>query len=391
MMARTVGVNRDDGPVPPRRIALVASSYHPYTGGVEEHVRRVAAVLDARGHSVVVWTVDRGERLGVQSVDGIEVRYLPTPLPARSARAVSAFLLRLPLSAFRWWRAFRSFKPELLHVHCFGPNGVYSLGLATLTRTPLVVTSHGETFADDHQAFDRSALLGWALRRALRKASRVTGCSEFALADLRQRFGLRAGVVTGNGVDLGAAVNGLPKAEPPVVLSVGRVEHMKGFDLLVRAFDEGGLADRANLVIGGDGSAMPQLVADVEKRGLTASVTFAGRLEPGEVAERMATASVIAVPSRREAFGIVALEAWRSGTPLVVTNRGGTVEFVHHEVDALLVDPEDTAALARAIARLLDDAELARRLAQEGLDAVQDFSWDRVADRYEAAMTEVLG
>ena len=376
--------------MPRNRIALVASSFYPHAGGVEEHVRHVAVALRDRGHDVVVWTVDRGQNLGTQRLDGIEVRYLPTPLPAQSIGAVLLFLFRVPKTVIAWWRAYRAFRPQVLHVHCFGPNGLYALALAWLTRTPLLVTGHGETFADDRRIYERSALLRWGLRRALSKAKRVSACSAFALDDLRSRFDLRGGVVIGNGVDLDLLVEDLPKDVPPVVFAVGRVERVKGFDLLIRAFDEGGLAEQARLVIGGDGSQLHELVADVGRRGLASAVTFTGRLDSAEVASHMRAASVVAVPSRLEAFGIVALEAWRSGTPLVVTNRGGTVEFVHNEVDALVVDPEDTGALATAISRLLQDAELAQKLAQGGSKAVQDFSWDRVANRYETMVTEAV-
>ena len=109
------------------RVALVSSSYFPHPGGVEQHVRSVAGELRARGHDVVVWTVDRGEGLGVQVIDGVEVRYLPTPLPARSLRAGVRFLLALPAAARAWWRAYRDFAPSVLHVQCFGPNGLYAV------------------------------------------------------------------------------------------------------------------------------------------------------------------------------------------------------------------------------------------------------------------------
>ena len=184
------------------RVALVSSSYFPHPGGVEQHVRSVAGELRARGHDVVVWTVDRGEGLGVQVIDGVEVRYLPTPLPARSLRAVLRFLLALPAAARAWWRAYRDFAPSVLHVQCFGPNGLYAVLLADLTRTPLVVTSHGETFADDHRVFDQSALIRTGMRRALRSADVVTGCSQVVLDDLRDRFGFEGGRVIPNGVDL---------------------------------------------------------------------------------------------------------------------------------------------------------------------------------------------
>ena len=83
----------------------------------------------------------------------------------------------------------------------------------------------------------------------------------------------------------------------------------------------------------------------------------------------MAGAVAVVVPSRVEAFGIVALEAWRSGAPLVMTDRGGAPGFVHDGVDGILVDPVDTAALRAALARVAADAACGR-------------SWPRVASAY---------
>src|SRR6478735_1797049 len=106
------------------RIALVASSFHPYVGGVESHVRHVARELRAAGTDVEVWTVDRGEHLGVTELDGTVVRHLPTPMPARSARALSSFAAAAPGAWHAWSSAFRTFRPDVLHVQCFVPNGV---------------------------------------------------------------------------------------------------------------------------------------------------------------------------------------------------------------------------------------------------------------------------
>ena len=90
------------------------------------------------------------------------------------------------------------------------------------------------------------------------------------------------------------------------------------------------------------------------------------------------------VPSRREAFGIVALEAWTSGTPLIATSLGGPKDFVTHGVDGLLVDPRDTSALASAIDQVLTDEALAQDLSEAGKQSVQQYTWDRVVDDYLA-------
>lgn len=98
----------------------------------------------------------------------------------------------------------------------------------------------------------------------------------------------------------------------------------------------------------------------------------------------MAAADVIVVPSRREAFGIVALEAWRAGTPLVGTPHGGMSEFVTDGVDGLIADPLDADALGVAIRRALEDDDLTARLTAASGERVKDFSWDTVATAYRS-------
>ncbi|WP_264032498.1 glycosyltransferase family 4 protein [Cellulosimicrobium sp. SH8] len=398
-----------------RRVALVASSFDPHTGGVESHVRHVARVLAARGSAVEVWTVDRGERLGTRRVDGVLVRYLPTPQPSSRPGDVARFALAAPGAALAWGRAFRAFRPDVLHVQCFGPNGAYALGLRTLTRTPLVVSSHGETFADDHAVFEHSRLLRAALERSIGVAGAVTGCSRVVADDL-VRFGAPDAVVVPNGVDLAGhdvaghdvaghdladhrpgddAAAGEPARSPvrePVVVAVGRIEHVKGFDLLVDAFASSALRDRARLVVVGDGSEAAALRRRVASAGLTDRVELPGRLDPAEVAARLAAADVVVVPSRADAAPLVVLEAWRSGRPLVATVRGGPPEIVSDGVDGVLVDPQDTQALAAAVLGLLDDPERAERIGAAGRRRVEDFTWERVVDRYEelyAGLAEV--
>ena len=380
-------------------VALVASSFAPHSGGVETHVQQVARHLRARGHDVVVWTVDRGEHLGRGVVDGVEVRYLPTPLPARSIRAVLRFLLRLPKAVLAWGRAYRDARPSVLHVQCFGPNGLYAVALARLTGARLVVSSHGETFADDHAVFDESALLRRGLRVAISRADRVTGCSTVVIDDMRDRFGAGDAVVVPNGVDLDVSSTGgnqrdrdsdvAPPPAPSVVLAVGRVEWVKGFDLLVRAFAAADLPAGTRLVLAGEGTQLPTLRHLAVRLGVADRVAFPGRLTSQEVAHAMSRASVVVVPSRREAFGIVVLEAWRSGAPLVVTTRGGPATLVRHRVDGLVVDPEDTDELADAITSVVTDTRLAHRLSVAGRSSVERYTWTRVVDAYEEIYDQV--
>lgn len=381
------------------RIALVSSSFHPHPGGVEEHVRQLARTLDERGHDVVVWTVDRGEHLGEQRVDGHLVRYLPAPLPAARAASLLALSRQGPGAVRDWARAWTSDRPDLLHVHCFGPNGLYALALHLGRHTPLLVSSHGETFADP-AVFADSVQQRWGLRVALGRAGAVTGCSQPVLDDLRARFGLRAGTVVPNGIRVEAAVPRhaayrlarVGTDDPATVVAIGRLEAVKGFDLLVRALPR--LRERlpgARLRIGGDGSqarALARLAAD---EGVADAVDLLGRLDADRVAAELAAADVVAVPSRRESFGLLVLEGWRSGTPVVVCDRDGPAELVEHGRTGLLVDPQDSRALAARLESVLTDPALAERLGSAGIVAAQGYSWDAVAESYERLYADLLG
>ncbi len=345
----------------------------------------VARLLGARGHEVTVWTV-ASARAGAREVGGVVVRDLPCPLPTRSLRGVGWFLARFPGAAWAWWRAYRDDRPEVLHVHCFGPNGTYARWLGRRAGAPMIVSTHGETRADADRVFETSALSRRSLRSALGEARVVTGCSGMALDDLVARFGLApgAGAVVFNGIDHGEAAGAV---DPPVVgryvLGVGRLVRVKGFDLLIEAFGRALLPDDVHLVIGGDGPELEALRRHTRDCGLTERVLFPGRLSRPQVVAAMAGASLLVVPSRVEAFGISVLEGWRAGVPVVATTRGGPPEFVRDGVDGLLVDPEDVGALAERLRWVFDHPTEAAAVGRAGRESSAAFTWERVVDDYE--------
>ena len=382
------------------RVALLPSAYPPAVGGVEELTRHLALSLVAAGDEVEVWTLlgDDSAPETVEVRDGLVVRRFPMPLPARSASKVS-------LTLTTGWRTMRSlrravatFRPDVLHVQCFGPNGAYATALARLCRVPLVVTLQGETVMDDSDIFETSQSLRAALRAGLRTAAAVTGCSQFTLDDAVVRFGLPAGQgrVIFNGVaptrDAGSPAVDLPSplGSVPYVLALGRVVDKKGFDLLLAGYVAMDPTARvADLVIAGTGNALERLEALAEESGVGDRIHFVGRLSREQVAAAMAGAELFVMPSRLEPFGIVLLEAWRAATAVLATDRGGPPEFVRDGEDGLLVDPFDTVAVAEALGRVLSDDALRRSLAAAGHARVEEFFWPAIAEDYRAVYRSV--
>jgi glycosyltransferase involved in cell wall biosynthesis len=384
------------------RIALISSSYPPSLGGVEELTRHLALTLVEAGDQVEVWTghPDDSTPETAEIRDGIVVRRLPMPLPATNWSALQRSATTGRRTLFSLRSAAAAFRPDVLHVQCFGPNGTYATALSRMTGIPLVISLQGETLMDDADIFETSRVLRGSLRMGLRTASAVTGCSAFTLADAEKRFGLSAGEgrVIPNGVEVRSGGNVSPSTEAsplarpgrPYIFALGRVVEKKGFDLLLSAYVAMGSGrDAADLVIAGTGAAMGALQRQAAESGVADSIHVVGRLNREEVAGAMAGALLFVMPSRVEPFGIVILEAWRAGTAVVASNRGGAPEFVRNDLDGVLVDPFDTAAFAAQLESLVLDDERRARIARSGQVRVEEFSWQTVAERYREIYSAV--
>jgi glycosyltransferase involved in cell wall biosynthesis len=141
----------------------------------------------------------------------------------------------------------------------------------------------------------------------------------------------------------------------------------------------------------GDGAEgyASRLRARAEEGGVTERVHFHGHV--ANLGARMAKANAVLVPSRREAFGRVTVEALRAAVPVIASDSGGTKELISDGETGLLFASGDAAALARQIARLIDDPALAARLAKTGADwARARFSGDEFAGGLEAALMRAV-
>lgn len=181
-----------------------------------------------------------------------------------------------------------------------------------------------------------------------------------------------------------------------VVLCAGRLERLKGIDLLLDALDElsrrPGFDDVVLLCAGGDSGdgrreaghpagERGRLAARAHELGMTGRVRFLGPLPRKELAALDALADVVAVPSLTETFGLVALEAQAAGTPVVASAVGGLLDVVQDGVGGRLVEGRDPARFADALAEILTDAGLRARLGDGGRRHAEGFTWSRSADR----------
>jgi D-inositol-3-phosphate glycosyltransferase len=188
--------------------------------------------------------------------------------------------------------------------------------------------------------------------------------------------------------------------EDKVVLYVGRFDPRKGIETLVRAVRESKLYGSKNLkvIIGGgstpgnsDGRERDRIEDIIQELGMGEFTTLPGRLSQEILPTYYAAADVCVVPSHYEPFGLVAIEAMSSGTPVVASDVGGLQFTVVHEETGLLAPAQDVSAFAEAIDRILLNPQWRDELGTAGKKRVTDkFSWDGVAHQLDQLYTYLL-
>ncbi|MFH0911590.1 MAG: glycosyltransferase family 4 protein [Planctomycetota bacterium] len=167
----------------------------------------------------------------------------------------------------------------------------------------------------------------------------------------------------------------------PMILFVGRATVQKGPDILMEAVPRI-LRDfpDARFVLAADGELLSNLRWRAGELGVAHAVRFLGYVGRYELVRLMRACDVVAVPSRNEPFGIVVLEAWSAGKPVVVTNKGGPDEFIDHDGNGLKVC-DNPDSIAWGVRTLLANPDHARWLGENGRKTVEArFSWDLIGD-----------
>jgi len=284
------------------------------------------------------------------------------------------------------------------------------LCLPGLGRGPVVYEAHA---VEALMYRERGALYGTNEVPRPRKAARLAGRERrvwrraggfvATTAGIRDAFAAAHGPraagtrVIPNGCDVPAdrRFPGLSMETPPRVLYAGQLYPWKGVDVLVEAV---AAVPQARLVILGGilGEADTTRVREVIRaRGLAERTEMPGTVPPFRVAEELRRAAVVAVPfletamTERHTSPLKAFEAMAAGRPIVASDLPSSREFLRHGENALLVRPGSAAELAGALRRILEEAALARRLAEQAWADAPAYSWDARARVLKELIEEV--
>ena len=358
------------------RIALVCPYAWDRHGGVQSHVRSLAAALRTRGHDVMVLAPATAP--DAEPPPGVTFVGKAVPVPANGSVAALSFG---PGAGAGARRALADFEPDVLHLH---EPLIPSLSFLVLRSTdvPAVGTFHAAAEWSFGYAAARGALAPLMKRLAVR-----TVVSDSARA-LVSRYFPGEYASTPNGIDAASFQGAAPRAYAAgrTVVFFSRLERRKGLEVLVRAMAVLG-APGVTLVVAGAGPEERRVRALAARLGVEA--VWLGRIPDEDVAPLYRGAGVYCAPALGgESFGIVLVEAMASGAPVVCSDLPG-FRGVAAEA-ALLVPPGDPRGLARGLKRVLDDPAEADCMRAAGAGVAARFDWGELAPRVEEVYARAL-
>jgi len=363
---------------------------HPFPDlyGADLMLLRSVQALRAAGAEVLLVVPEHGPLLARMDLSHVEWRVVRAPVLRKSlmsARGLLGMGLRLVPDLTRLWCLLREWAPDVIYVNTLTlPHWIAAAWLSNVPSVCHVRELESKT----------ARVIARALTAPLLLTGTIVANSHATrsfLLDLHPRLARRTSVIY-NGLSFPEPAQWVaPTRERRRLTVVGRLSPRKGQDTALRAMAE--LVRRGHDVeLELVGSVYPGYEwFEQSLRDLADELKVADRLMLRDFHAHVwpfyAGADVVAVPSRLEPFGSVAVEAMAAGRPVVVTNVGGLPEIVTDGETGLVVRPDDPPALADAVARLLEDPEAAREVASRASSTARARF---TLERYERELTAAL-
>jgi phosphatidylinositol alpha-mannosyltransferase len=359
------------------KIALVSPYDYPYPGGVTEHVRNLAEQFLMRGHEVHVIAPSSADPASVSAGPKLHRVGRPVPIPANGSVA----RITLPLDGYLQVKQLLTFQGfDIVHLH---EPMMPALPLTVLHHSPTINVGTFHAFGRSNMAYFYAKPVLKPLFNRLHGKIAVSGpARDFVGRHLPGQYR-----VIPNGIDYARFATRLApiehfEDERLDVLFVGRLEKRKGLEHLLRAWPRVHQAvPQARLLVVGGGRRLEGYRSWVRSHGW-GEVHFIGHVSAQDLVRYYQTSDVFCAPSTgQESFGIVLLEAMAAGRPIVASRIPGYAEVLEDGAEGLLVPPKSSDALAAALIRMLEGADLRRTMGERGRQKATAYDWSRVAER----------
>ena len=386
------------------RICFISRRYFPAISGMSVYAQNLLRALAAMGHDVVMISQYRGDDAGTRVYGG------GPPPPLKGAKVIGLEAVGEQEPFANWERDIQTLvdtavaehveKPfDLVHAQYGYPTGLAALEISRRLGIPNVVSIQG---GDGHWVGPCCLTHRDAMRVVLDHAGALLIGSRSFAEEVQGNHGtaLSRFTIVPGAVDTsrfyprdGWAAGELLDPAVPMLVYHGRVDRRKGaldtLDAVANLVAEG---RKLRLIVSGIGPDSDAVSARVRELGLEAHTKITGYADYDTAPSVYRRGDIFLSPTYAEGFSNTILEAMASGLPVVSCFAVGVVDCLRDGENGLLVTPGDIPALTRAIARLLDNAELRRRLAEAAYDeAKRLYSWPVIAAQIAGIYESLCG
>ena len=359
------------------KILMPALHYYPVVGGIETWTRNIAERISKKAEVFVITGRVKNRSLKEQSG---KLQIIRTSLFTLSNLSASPLVYTLSLLPFILFKSFALMKKEKIDVlHCQGfLSSFLGFCLSEITGTPYITTVQRLEGKKNY------------LKNFIYRHAAVCIGASSAVGKYFKEIGCKDVEVIPNGVDL-KKFEGLSRRKSRrrlgldgefAIMTVARLEKVKGINYLIEAMLRLNLnGERFSLLIIGEGSERKNLESLVEKLNLKEKVKFLGEIPNEKVPEYLAAADCFILPSLREGFGIVILEAQAAGVPVIGTKVGGILDLIEDGATGLLVAPGNASQIQEAVIKIQSEPKLSKILIENAKENLIKYDWQNIADR----------
>jgi len=375
--------------------------FYPVIGGAETHVFHLSKNLVKRGHEVFVLTSDctpinnYHPLVSREKINGIHIRRF------------KIFNLGAGLRIWRGLvREILQIQPNIIHAHSIGfPHSDVCALVSKIKKIPSIVTTHGALGIGDSAHKEDIRRKIWAsivTRQTSRFFNRIIVISPAEKPYVLKAVRPEKICIIPNGVPAEIFDNNIDPVsfrkkygleDSPVILYLGRLIGKKGVEHLLMAASSILKKYRVKILIAGpDGGKKKMLIELSQKLCLDKDVIFTGELSEQDKLQAIACSDMLVLPSKKEAQGIVLLEAQAMEKPVIATRQGGIPYFIEDGENGILIDYGRPDQIADAVEKLLLDRDFRERIGKEGKETARMFTWDvitqKILDIYELVIED---
>ena len=364
--------------------------YYPVIGGLERWTQNIAEGLTNKAKVFVVTGKVKNES---QKEILNQVNIARTSLFSLGNLSYSSLIYILTALPFIFFKSLSIIKKEKVNViHSQGfLSGLLGYLLSKLTNTPYIVTV---------QKLEQSKSF---LRKLVYNNAKVCIAASNKIKEYFEGIDCKNIVVIPNGIDLKRFQNleretnrkKLGLKNEFAIITVARLEKVKGLKYLIESINV--LRNKYQLsvtgyklLIVGDGRERENLKSLARKLNIEDRVQFLGQIPNEKVSEYLSASDCFVLPSLKEGFGIVILEAMAASIPVIGTKVGGILDIIKNEESGILVQPKDPKELAEAIFKVYSQKEFTRNLIQNAKNSLGKYNWKNITQKVYKIYCQLL-